>query len=220
MTIKVSENPFLIFDLDDTLFPEMDFLKSAFKEISSYISERTEYDVYDAMIQRYSQRKDVFKWIVDNYDSKIPECNVQFLLKMYRNHVPKLQLNNETFTFLEALFDKKIKMGLITDGRSITQRNKLRALKLEGYFTDIIISEEFGSEKPSINNYLFFEKKYPGYTFYYIGDNISKDFIAPAQLGWRTICLKDKGYNIHSQNESSISRDLKVVESLHEIEII
>ena len=35
--------------------------------------------------------------------------------------------------------------------------------------------------------------------FYYIGDNVVKDFIAPNQLGWTTICLLDNGQNIHKQ---------------------
>lgn len=29
---------------------------------------------------------------------------------------------------------------------------------------------------------------------------MKKDFVAPNRLGWRTVCLKDDGRNIHSQN--------------------
>ena len=29
---------------------------------------------------------------------------------------------------------------------------------------------------------------------------LKKDFVAPNRLGWRTVCLKDDGRNIHSQN--------------------
>lgn len=38
--------------------------------------------------------------------------------------------------------------------------------------------------------------------FYYIGDNLRKDFVAPNKLGWQTICLLDNGENIHSQDFS------------------
>ena len=40
----------------------------------------------------------------------------------------------------------------------------------------------------------------PKKCYTYIGDNIIKDFISPNALGWRTICLKDDGRNIHQQD--------------------
>jgi putative hydrolase of the HAD superfamily len=91
-------------------------------------------------------------------------------------------------------------MSLITDGRSITQRNKLKALNIETYFNNIIISEEINSEKPSELNYrkvmsLDVNKKYV-----YIGDNPTKDFYTPNILGWISICRLDNGFNVHEQN--------------------
>jgi len=96
-------------------------------------------------------------------------------------------------------------LGLMTDGRSQTQRNKIKALKLEKYLNHILISEEFGTQKPHVDNYLHFmqihkfslKKKY-----YYIGDNTSKDFLTANNLGWMTICLLDNGSNIHKQDFS------------------
>ena len=41
---------------------------------------------------------------------------------------------------------------------------------------------------------------FPNYEYYYIGDNIKKDFIAPNKLNWNTIGIKDtNSENIHSQ---------------------
>ena len=36
--------------------------------------------------------------------------------------------------------------------------------------------------------------------FIYVGDNTKKDFLAPNELGWDSICIKDAGENIHPQN--------------------
>jgi len=88
----------------------------------------------------------------------------------------------------------------LTDGRSVQQRNKIEALNLNQWFTEIVISEEFGSEKPNINNYTHFENTFGHGNYYYIADNLSKDFISPNKLNWTTICLKDSGQNIHKQN--------------------
>ena len=36
--------------------------------------------------------------------------------------------------------------------------------------------------------------------YWYIGDNLQKDFVTANRLNWKTICLMDDGNNIHSQN--------------------
>jgi putative hydrolase of the HAD superfamily len=45
-------------------------------------------------------------------------------------------------------------------------------------------------------------ERYHSRTYYYIGDNPAKDFVAPNHLGWTTICLLDDGQNIHPQDFS------------------
>jgi len=47
---------------------------------------------------------------------------------------------------------------------------------------------------------MYFQNKYSGKHFYFIGDNTAKDFIVPLKLGWFTICLKNNGSNIYDQN--------------------
>ena len=40
----------VIFDLDDTLIPEIDYVKSGFKEVAKYIESNYEFDnVYDEL---------------------------------------------------------------------------------------------------------------------------------------------------------------------------
>ena len=92
--------------------------------------------------------------------------------------------------------------GLLTDGRSMQQRNKINALGLNVYFNNIVVSEEFGSEKPCLDNYLHFMKDSTqnNSNYFYIGDNPEKDFYSANKLGWVSICLKDNGQNIHKQN--------------------
>ena len=90
-------------------------------------------------------------------------------------------------------------MSLITDGRSITQRNKLRALGIESFFKNIVISEEVNSEKPSEYNFRMVMYNKIAENYIYIADNPKKDFITPNKLGWTSICLLDRGHNVHEQ---------------------
>jgi putative hydrolase of the HAD superfamily len=90
-------------------------------------------------------------------------------------------------------------LGLVTDGYSKTQRNKLKALEIEELFDLVVISEEFGSAKPSEANFAVFHQ-FKTDQYYYIADNPAKDFVSPNALGWQTICLIDAGKNIHKQD--------------------
>lgn len=200
MDIKINANSFFVFDLDDTLYQEIDFLKSGYRHISSKLATAIGADIYEQMWTRYNNKENVFKWIMDEYGPVLKNISVEWLLGEYRNHLPKIDLNHGVHKFLEKLKEVKVPIGLITDGRSITQRNKLRSLGIENYFKEIIISEEFGSEKPDERNYLYFNEKYPQSEFIFFADNTSKDFIVPAKLNWLTFCLQNPGNNIHLQS--------------------
>lgn len=209
-----------MFDLDDTLYQEIDYLYSAYKKIAIELQPFTKEDIYEQMIELYKAKENVFQWVVSTYAGNNPNINLNFLLELYRQHEPDIRLNEETKYLLQFLKERNIPVGLITDGRSITQRNKLKALNLLNYFSEIIISEEFGSEKPDERNYLYFEKKYPEKNFYFVGDNTVKDFIVPLKLGWFTICLKSNGQNIHDQNFTNEFLPDLIIDSFKTFELI
>lgn len=217
MVIKLSKNLMVIFDLDDTLFSEIDYLKSAYRFIAKNIKPDEHLQLYEAMFEKYMAKENVFQWLYSNFGKEVPGLDVPVLLKWYREHMPEIKLREGVIEFLEELKNHQVPLGLITDGRSISQRNKLKALKIEGFFDDIIISEEFGSEKPDPENYLYFVNKYGKRDYYYIGDNTGKDFLIPARLGWNIICIKNAGANVHSQNFNDFPVSGTIISSLKEI---
>ncbi len=194
-------NKVVVFDLDDTLYKEIDYLNSAFREIAAIISDDVQIHdivILNDMIELYHNKENVFSNILNKYHSL--KYTIKDLIKIYRNHKPKISLPYDTKQALNKLQSFGINIGIITDGRSLQQRNKIEALGLNNYIEHIIISEEFGFEKPNFENYTYFQKIFPHMEYYYIGDNLNKDFIAPNQLGWETIGIKDDGRNVHSQN--------------------
>ena len=208
----------VIFDLDDTLYKEIDYLKSAYQEIALKLEEYGIRDAYSQMIEWYDDRKNVFDMINLTYGLDISK---QDLLKIYRNHKPNIQLSYGAEELFNVILRNGDKIGLITDGRTVTQRNKIDALSISDYIQsdNIIISEEFGSEKPDLRNYQYFEELYSGFEFMYIADNPKKDFISANKLGWQTIGLLNDGRNIHPQ-ELLVEREYlphQWVKSLDEI---
>lgn len=183
------------FDLDDTLYKEIDFVESGFR----LIAESEEHPDLLPMMMGWRERgEDVFF----NLNKAIgKETSKSEYLKIYRYHTPKITLSEGVEETLDELKSREVILGLITDGRSETQRNKIIALGLSRWFENdnIIISEEFGSEKTDERNFRYFMKKYPKMNYLYIGDNPKKDFVVPNRLGWNTVILKDDGRNIHKQ---------------------
>ena len=193
MTIKVNSQTAIVFDLDDTLYNEIDFLKSAYKEIAIKLAPDSWQFLYANLLSLYRNKKNVFEYISDNYGLTTDE-----LIHSYRNHMPNIQAFDGVLKLMALIKAKEGKIGIITDGRSRTQRNKIKALGFSEYVDHIVISEEIGSEKPDENNFLAIESKLNCSVNYYIADNIKKDFLAPKKRGWNTIGLLDNGLNIHS----------------------
>ena len=220
----------ICFDLDDTLCKEIDYLKSAFREIAEYAAEHCygcsdpvsvlAYKAYDVMLAAYQEGQNAFDVLNSFFGLDLPIADYLYI---YRNHKPKITLCEDVVRTLDALKAEGVCIGLITDGRSVQQRNKIEALGLGRWIeeSDIVISEEFGSEKPALANYEYFMKRYPEcQDFTYVGDNLRKDFIAPNALGWITICLMDYGRNIHRQDLDSTTAQalpMKTIESLRDL---
>tara|TARA_B110000971_G_scaffold217791_1_gene255391 strand:+ start:572 stop:1225 length:654 start_codon:yes stop_codon:yes gene_type:complete len=195
----INNNTHIVFDLDDTLYKEIDFVQSAYNYINNYIKSRYNIDL-SLHIQKCVDDGINFFDLIKLRLNQNQSFPIEKYLELYRFHYPEINLSNDTFEFLNKISNKNIDFSIITDGRSISQNNKIKALGLSNLSKNIIISEETGYEKPHLNNFKIIERIYPDKKLLYIADNTSKDFLAPNNLKWDTICLLDNGQNIHKQN--------------------
>lgn len=195
----INKNTHIVFDLDDTLYKEIDFVKSAYIYINKYIRSRFGIDFFSQIQECIDDGINFYDYIISKLHHK-HNFSIEKYLELYRFHYPKLSLSTDTSEFLNNISERKIGFSIITDGRSISQNNKIKALGLSHLAQNIIISEETGYEKPHVNNFKIIEKIYPDKKLLYVADNTSKDFLAPNTLKWDTVCLLDNGQNIHKQN--------------------
>ncbi|MRH99151.1 HAD-IA family hydrolase [Kriegella sp. EG-1] len=193
MDIKVDENTVIVFDLDDTLYNEIDYLKSAYSEIAKKLDSDNWRELYVSMFSLYRNKENVFNFLEENY-----EVSKNQLINWYRNHYPSIKLFPGILNFINAIKQNNGKIGIITDGRESTQKSKIDALGIASFIDVIVISEVIGTEKPSQQNFIYIEKAFPNCKYYYIADNLKKDFVSPNKLGWHSIGLIDAGLNIHS----------------------
>jgi putative hydrolase of the HAD superfamily len=188
----------VIFDLDDTLFDEIDYCRSGFKTVSQFLADKPQIPpadtVFKVIWRQFSagNHTKTFNTALDelglNYNDKL----IAELIKVYREHQPKITLPADSKEVLEKL-SGKYKLGLITDGFLPAQRLKVQALDVEKYFQCIVYTEELGREfwKPSPAG---FEKiiqtlNAEPENVAFIGDNEVKDFITPNKLDFLTIKL-------------------------------
>jgi putative hydrolase of the HAD superfamily len=218
MDIKIDKNTVIVFDLDDTLYNELDYLKSAFRHISQQLEPKDWKTLYVSMFSLYRCKENVFDVLTSKYHT-----DNETLMDMYRFHFPQISLFNGVLDVIKTIKTKNGKIGIITDGRSQTQRAKIKSLGILNLIDKIIISDEIGTEKPDQINFKAIEDAFSGNNYCYIADNLKKDFVAPNSLGWKTIGLIDNGKNIHIESHRYMDNEHKPQEyilSFSEINII
>lgn len=184
----------VVFDLDDTLISEREYIKSGFKVISLYLSKEynlEQKEVFNLMNELFQESsKQLFNRLLDklkiNYDLEY----IKKLVKIYREHEPDIKFFDDVLPTIKELKKRGYKLGIITDGYKETQRAKIKALKCEELFDEIIITDELGREfwKPHKKSYEIMKKKFncEYKNMIYVGDNEEKDFITCKELGIKT----------------------------------
>jgi putative hydrolase of the HAD superfamily len=192
--LELPDHSIVVFDLDDTLYKEIDYVISAYRAISLSLENVLHKDISGELLGWYLQGHDAFALAKSMYDLSI---SVEQMIEIYRFHSPSVSLAPGALALLTQLKTAKLPLGLLTDGRSKSQRAKINALGIVDFFDAIVISEEFGSSKPDARNYQYFERQFPERLYIYVGDNYSKDFVTPNLRRWTTIGVQDDGRNIH-----------------------
>lgn len=194
--LPLPERGVVVFDLDDTLYAERDFVYSGFRAAADAISQEAGEGVFEQLVEQFEAReRDPFGTVLA--ERGLPLAIKRHLIETYRTHQPSLKLSPPVAELLGRLRNSSRILGIITDGRSVAQRNKIRALGLETWIDSVVISEEFGSSKPALENYQYFEKQFAGRQFVYVGNDVTKDFLAPNRLGWHTVGLVHNDRHIH-----------------------
>lgn len=201
MTTNKLSQLVLVFDLDDTLYQEFDYQTSGIVFVSQQLETLYGVSIKDKLLEwRAKGCNDL--WQKSAKFLNLPESVAEQMLWMYRLHTPDIQLSMEVFDLLNTLKSLVKKLVILTDGRSISQRQKLSALGLQDL--PVYISEEHQSYKPSPKSFLAIMSAYKAKTYVYIGDNPKKDFLAPNQLGWKSIGLVNSSA-IHNQHYDHLS---------------
>jgi putative hydrolase of the HAD superfamily len=188
----------VIFDLDDTLYDEIEYCRSGFAAVAEFLAGRDGTPAAGLLFAtlwnhfKTGDRSKVFNAALDDLGIDYDKERIAELVGIYRNHVPAIALPPDSEEVLRKL-RAKYALGLLTDGFLPAQQLKVRALGIEAYFASIIYTEQLGREcwKPSPAGFEKIVRDLGGRpeNAVYVADNEQKDFIAPNKLGFVTVQL-------------------------------
>ncbi|BDH60829.1 HAD superfamily hydrolase [Lysinibacillus sp. PLM2] len=183
----------IVFDMDDTLYDEFEFVKSGFREVAKYLS-----------VNYHLQEEELFQWMWQRllksgrgriFDDLLKENNLfskglaKKCVSIYRLHKPQITLPTQTKGILNKL--KQYPCYLITDGNKTVQYNKVTALGLDKLMKKCYLTYRHGikNSKPSPYCIQLIQRreKIDPKNIVYVGDNPTKDFVGIKPLGFRTI---------------------------------
>lgn len=189
------------FDLDDTLYPEREFVQSGFTAVAQHLSDLGVIDAESFFNTATSlfvagARGNIFNLALERLAVVFPAARLGELVRVYREHQPQIRPFADSPKLLKFLKKKGVVLALISDGPCPTQQNKLRALGLEAYFDHLVFTGAHGEDwgKPSPRAFLevMGRSGVPAAACVYVADNPGKDFVGPNRLGWHTIRVQEK----------------------------
>lgn len=189
----------VVFDLDDTLYLERDYVRSGFRAVDAFVRrELGRRGFFKAAWGRFiaGERALIFDRVLAERGVAPEPRIIRALLERYRSHAPRLRLCPDARRFLERP-PGGVAIGVITDGRLHAQRAKVRALGLGKFAREIVITGRWGPRfaKPHPRAFRHLSRRFglPGRACVYVGDNPAKDFKAPLSLGWAVLRLRRPG---------------------------
>ncbi|QTL98608.1 HAD-IA family hydrolase [Iocasia frigidifontis] len=190
----------VIFDIDDTLISHTLAIKQGSKDFyGEFIAEKgitlSEFqeiwkEEHDKYVEQYLKKEITFqeqrilrlKGVFSRFGENISSAEA----KEYFNYYLSAYENNWTL-FSDVCLDllNEYLLGIISDGDSDQQRQKLKNKGIIDYFNTVVISGDLGISKPDKRIYkkCLNDLDINSYEALYIGDNYKKDFIGAISSG-------------------------------------
>jgi FMN phosphatase YigB (HAD superfamily) len=195
MRKSILEANFIMFDLDNTLFEETDYLFQGYEKIALYLSKKHQLSTFDiykylSLNFKFDDRSNLFDNMLEEFN--IPQFELPNILDILRTYTPyqKIQLYPELKQVLIEIKSKFVPFVIVTNGNVTQQQNKIKHIDW-GNLKPLVYYANNCSPKPSPQ--IYFDCILPRYResikkgkIFYIGDskidqifaeNIGFDFI-------------------------------------------
>lgn len=202
----------ILFDLDGTLLDRdqslVALLQDQYHRIQAFqcVEEHVFVQRFIELDQKgYVWKDKVYQKLIEEFKF---DLTWQELLEDYvhsfQNHCIGYPGLKEVLDFLK---EKKLKLGIISNGFGEFQMNNIRGLQIEHYFDEILISENEGLRKPDI---MIFKRalnrlELEPHESIFVGDHPVNDVDASINAGMKGIWKEDKGNYFERPSQSHLS---------------
>jgi len=187
----------VLFDLDDTLYPERQYVDGGFRAVAEFLGPRfgrAEPELVARLweLHRRDGRGRLFDSLVGELGAGDDADLVLACLLVYRTWPARLEPFPGAVTVIRGLRASEIRTGLVSDGHAAVQRRKLAGLAgLADLFDVVVMTDELGREhaKPSPVPFRVACRildVQPGRTAY-VANDPRKDFQGAREAGLATI---------------------------------
>ncbi|MDB5235816.1 MAG: hypothetical protein JWR44_2809 [Hymenobacter sp.] len=207
--------PVLVFDLDDTLYPELSYVHSGFRAVADFLSpllhEPAE-SLAAGMIAEETElgRGQVFDNVLRQH-GRWSKNLVAGCLRTYRQHQPTLTLYPDAERCLTRFANWPL--YIVTDGHKEVQARKVAALELTSRVRHAYLTNRYGRDRAKPNPHVFdLICRREGVTpreVIYVGDNVRKDFVGIKPLGFGTVRIL-RGNYAHLEADAAHEADRRI----------
>ena len=192
--------PVLVFDLDDTLYPELSYVHSGFRAVAAFLSPLLDMpaEALAAEIiagETTHGRGQVFDNVLRQHD-RWSKTLVATCLRVYRQHQPAISLFPDAERALTRFAGQSL--YIVTDGHKEVQARKVAALGLTGRVRYAYLTNRYGRHRakpdPHVFQLICQREGVAPTEVTYVGDNVKKDFVGIKPLGFNTVRIMRGNY--------------------------
>ena len=205
--MKTDHNTAFIFDIDDTLYDQVDPIIKACEQAAGQPVE----DV-TAFYQAFRNRSNEYFYQVENGQISLEDSRIYRFMRamedvgreatqdearnfqrLYEENALHIKLSRTMLHFFAQCSLAGVRMGVVTNGPHEHQMKKFFNLGLDRWISPymVVVSGSVGFAKPDPRIFQFAERKMgldPGETWM-VGDSLRNDIGGAQAAGWRTIWL-------------------------------
>ena len=208
----------IVFDLDHTLFDRYATIKSLageiYKNLKEFINDNITPEIFAENLCAADKRYITTGWtiILEELDkkgmfSKVPEFAVYLngVRSAFRKSAVPFPF---TYTVLENIRNMGLKTGIVTNGSSDLQKQKVSLLNLEKYIDEIVYAGDFERQKPYPDSFISAAERLGENpeNLIFVGDHPEFDIEGARNAGFKTLWVKTGG----SWNEDFTRADFEL----------
>lgn len=210
----MNKKPYLIFDIDDTLYSQMQPLLDACEGCLGrklddperfyriFCKRSGEMFLFSESGQVSIEQSRIYRITNTMKDMEIPftEEMAREFQRRYQENQSRLRVSETLSGILDTCKKKEIPMGIITNGPLNHQLNKYRSMNLEKWIPEerVLVSAGVGVAKPDVRIFRLAEErmKLDRENTYMIGDSYENDILGAMNAGWNTIWMNHHKYPV------------------------